>query len=76
MKATQESRDDRYVQVGVIGIRDPKNRERIIENVPIYEEITDDHAARDVAACSDIALARMLADKYRQYINKNNGGTR
>lgn len=71
MEAARTAKKDgtRYVQVGVIGIRDPKDRERIVENVPIYEEITEEQASRDVAACSDKALARLLADKYKQYIN-------
>jgi len=55
------------VQVGVIAIRNPANRYEILRTVPIYEEITPQTKAAEEAVQTDIA--KILADKMRQYIN-------
>jgi hypothetical protein len=70
-EAQREHKADkmRFVQVGVVGIRDPEDRYKIIENVPIFASVTPEHEDADAAACNDKALARMLAAKFKAYMD-------
>lgn len=56
-----------YVQVGVIGIRNPANRYEILRNIPIYEEITPQTEAAEAAVQTDIA--KLFAAKMKQYVD-------
>lgn len=58
--------DVKYIQVGVIGIRNPKNRYEILGNVPIYEKVSAQTQEAETYMHKDIA--KVFATKIRQYI--------
>lgn len=65
----QSSRDHnkRYIQIGTVGIRNPENRNEILESIPIYAEETPELKEQEAAMFSDMAFCRLLADRFQQY---------
>lgn len=55
-----------FIQVGVIGIRNPANRYEILKNVPIYEAVTPEIKEDEASVQTDIA--KLFAEKMKQYV--------
>lgn len=55
------------VQVGVIAIRNPNNRNEFIRTVPIYEEKTPELKAAEDAVLTDVA--KVLAKMMKHYVD-------
>lgn len=54
------------IQVGVIGVRDPEDRTKIIENVLLYAESTPEHKEQSDDVMVDIA--NIFKDKFKEYL--------
>ena len=53
------------VQIGVVGLRDPEDPKKIIENIPVYAEGTPEIKEQDEKTMEYVA--KVFAEKFRQY---------
>ena len=54
------------IQIGVIGLRDPEDPQRIIKNVPIYAEETPQ--VKEQTEKTFIDVSKVFAEKFKIYM--------